>query len=146
MIRYALICDKDHAFDSWFQSADAFDKLHHAGLVSCAVCGGAQVRKSVMAPRIGKTSDTKTDVAPVDRPLSAPASTAEQAFKELREKVEANSEDVGENFASEARKIHNGEAPERAIRGEAKLQDAKALIEDGVPVTPLPFMPKGKTN
>lgn len=146
MIRYALICDKDHAFDSWFQSADAFDKLHLAGLVSCAVCGSAQVRKSVMAPRIGKTSDTKTDVAPVDRPLSAPASTAEQAFKELRENVEANSEDVGENFVSEARKIHNGEAPERAIRGEAKLQDAKALIEDGVPVTPLPFMPKGKTN
>ncbi len=146
MIRYALICDKDHRFESWFQSADAFDKLHQAGHIGCAVCGSAEVRKSVMAPRIGKTSDTKTDVANPDRPLSGPASTAEQAVKELREKIEASSEDVGTNFASEARKIHNGEAPDRAIRGEAKLQDAKALIDDGVPVTPLPFMPKGKTN
>ena len=146
MIRYALICDQGHAFDSWFQSADAFDTLHKAGHISCAVCGSGDVRKSVMAPRIGKTSDTKTDVATPDRPLSGPASPAEQAMTALREKVEASSEDVGTNFADEARKIHNGEAPDRAIRGEAKLQDAKALIEDGVPVTPLPFMPKGKTN
>lgn len=146
MICYALICKQDHAFDSWFQSADAFDKLHQAGHLSCAVCGSGDVRKSVMAPRIGRASDTKTDVARPDRPLSAPASTAEQAFKELREKIEANSEDVGTNFVDEARKIHNGEAPDRAIRGEAKLKDAKALIEEGVPVTPLPFLPKGKTN
>ncbi len=146
MIRYALICDEDHAFDSWFQSADAFDALQKAGHISCAVCGSGEVRKSVMAPRIGKASDTKTDVATRDRPLSAPASPVEQAMTALREKVEASSEDVGKNFAAEARKIHNGEAPERAIRGEAKLQDARALIEDGVPVTPLPFMAKGKSN
>lgn len=141
MIRYALTCDHDHQFDSWFQSADAFDKLLAGAMVCCAVCNSTKVRKSVMAPRIGKAADTKTD-----RPLSAPASTAEQAFKELRDKVEANSEHVGTDFAKEARKIHNGEAPERAIYGEAKPREAKALIEDGVPVLPLPFMPKGKTN
>lgn len=145
MIRYSLICEKDHQFDSWFQSADAFDKLQSAAMVTCAVCGGTDVRKSVMAPRIGKATDT--NVAKVeDRPLSAPASTAEQAFKELREKVEANSEDVGENFAKEARKIHEGETPERSIYGQAKPDEAKALIEDGVPVMPLPFMPPRKTN
>ncbi len=141
MIRYSLICDKEHQFDSWFQSADAFDKLLSASMVTCAVCGGTDVRKSVMAPRIGKATDTN-----VDRPLSAPASTAEQAFKELREKVEANSEDVGTNFAAEARKIHEGETPERSIYGQAKPDEAKALIEDGVPVMPLPFMPPRKTN
>lgn len=149
MIRYSLTCDHDHRFESWFQSADAFDKLLASGMVCCAVCGSSDVRKSIMAPRIGKSAEAEPQTAPVpepQRPLSAPASTAEQAFRELREKVEANSEDVGANFASEARKIHNGEAPERAIYGEAKLQDAKSLIEDGVPVMPLPFMPSRKTN
>ncbi|MCY4336550.1 MAG: DUF1178 family protein [Litoreibacter sp.] len=148
MIRYSLTCDKDHRFESWFQSADAFDKLLAGGMISCAVCGSTDVRKSIMAPRIGKSGNTETAIVPaeVERPLSAPASTAEQALKELREKIETNSEDVGHNFAAEARKIHNGEAPERPIYGEAKLQDAKSLIEDGVPVMPLPFMPSRKTN
>ena len=67
-------------------------------------------------------------------------------MKELRENVEANSEDVGSNFAKEARAMHDGTAPERSIYGEAKIEDAKALIEDGVPVVPLPFGPNRKTN
>lgn len=147
MIRYSLSCANDHQFESWFKSADAFDTLLAASMVTCAVCGGSEVRKSIMAPRIGKASDTDTAPVPVpDRPLSAPATTAEQAFKELREKVEATSEDVGKDFAAEARKMHNGETPERAIYGEAKIQDAKALIDEGVPVLPLPFMPSRKTN
>ncbi|MEM9583471.1 MAG: DUF1178 family protein [Pseudomonadota bacterium] len=144
MIQYALTCENDHHFDSWFQSGEAFDKLHSASMVTCAICGSSDVRKSIMAPRIGKSAEGPVPAA--DRPLSAPATTAEQAFKELREKVEANSEDVGKNFAKEARKMHNGEAPERAIYGEAKPQEAKALIEEGVPVVPLPFMPSRKTN
>ncbi|MEP3346934.1 MAG: DUF1178 family protein [Litoreibacter sp.] len=138
MIRYALSCVKDHSFDSWFQSADAFDKLHAAGMVSCAVCGTTEVQKSIMAPRV-RTSDT-------EKPLSAPASPAEQAVKELREQVEANSENVGDNFVTEARAMHDGSAPERSIYGQAKIEDAKALVEDGVPVVPLPFGPNRKTN
>ena len=140
MIKYALTCANDHSFESWFQSADAFDTLHARGLVSCAVCGVSEVSKSVMAPRIGKSTEEP------DRPLSAPASTAEQAVREMRAQIEANSEHVGRNFASEARAMHNGEVPERSIYGEAKLQDAKALIEDGIPVAPLPFMPTRKSN
>ncbi|WP_298257719.1 DUF1178 family protein [uncultured Litoreibacter sp.] len=138
MIRYALSCAKDHSFDSWFQSADAFDKLKAAGMVTCAICGSGDVQKSIMAPPVRTSSK--------DAPLSAPSSPAEQALKELREKVEATSEDVGENFASEARAMHDGTAPERSIFGEAKIEDAKALIEDGVPVVPLPFGPNRKTN
>jgi len=141
MIRYALTCEDDHQFESWFKSAEAFDTLLASSMVTCAVCGSAAVRKSIMAPRIGKVSDTATD-----RPLATPASDAEQAIKALREKVEATSEHVGANFATEARKMHEGEAPERAIYGEAKLQDAKALIDDGIPVMPLPFSPTRKTN
>lgn len=141
MIRYALTCEHDHQFESWFQSVDAFDKLVASGMATCAVCGSTDVRKSIMAPRIGKTSETNTD-----RPLSAPASMAEQAFKELKAQVEANSENVGRDFADEARKIHHGEAPERPIYGEAKIGEAKALIDDGVPVVPLPFASTRKTN
>ncbi|RLJ60612.1 hypothetical protein BCF46_0815 [Litoreibacter meonggei] len=137
MIRYALTCAKDHSFDSWFQSADAFDKLLSSGMITCAVCGTQEVKKSIMAPRV-RTSE--------DKPLSAPASPAEQALKELRAKVEANSEHVGTNFAKEARAMHDGTAPERSIYGEAKIEDAKALVEDGVPVVPLPFGPSRKNN
>ncbi len=81
-----------------------------------------------------------------DRPLSKPASAAEQAIAELRRKIEESSDYVGMNFASEARAIHQGEAPERPIYGEAKMDEARALIEEGVPVAPLPFMPNRKTN
>lgn len=141
MIKYALKCSNDHSFESWFQSADAFDTLHRRGLVNCSVCGTGDVSKSVMAPRIGKSDD-----AAEERPLSAPATPAEQAVREMRAHLEANSENVGKNFAYEARAIHNGDAPERSIYGEAKLQDAKKLIDDGIPVAPLPFVGPRKSN
>ncbi|MCV2880564.1 DUF1178 family protein [Actibacterium sp. XHP0104] len=141
MIRYALNCDKGHSFDSWFQSADAFDKLLAAGMVSCAVCGGTEVTKGLMAPRLSQSRDDTPD-----RPLSAPASPAEQALAELRRKIEENSDYVGDNFADEARRIHSGDAPERVIHGEARLDEARALIEEGVPIAPLPFMSGRKTN
>lgn len=137
MIRYALICDQKHSFESWFQSADAYDLLEQSGHLSCAVCGSSAVSKSIMAPKVNTT-----DIAP----LSAPASPAEQALKDLRENIEANSEDVGKNFASEARAMHEGTTPERAIYGEAKISEAKSLVEDGIPVVPLPFAPKRKSN
>lgn len=78
--------------------------------------------------------------------LTAPASKAENALNELKKKIEANSEYVGEGFAAEARAIHDGDAPERSIYGEANGDEARALIDDGVPVAPLPFMPTRKTN
>jgi hypothetical protein len=160
MINYTLKCANDHRFDSWFQSAEAFDKLKSAGMVSCAVCGDTSVDKAMMAPRVRparsaaaprqETSPTAAETAtpptPAPGPLSAPASPAEQALKELRDHVQANSDYVGKDFASEARAMHDGDAPERAIYGEAKPEEAKALIEDGVPVAPLPFNIGRKTN
>ncbi|MFK5997103.1 MAG: DUF1178 family protein [Rhodobacterales bacterium] len=143
MIHYRLKCEKDHLFESWFQSADAFEKLLHAGMISCSVCGTLGVEKAVMAPQV--RVDRKNPPKPAG-PLSAPASPAEQALAEMRKKIEANSENVGKNFAAEARAIHHGDAPERSIYGEAKLEDAKALVADGITVTPLPWGDKNKTN
>ena len=154
MIQFNLKCDRDHRFDSWFQSGEAFDKLKAAGMVVCAICGSTEVQKSLMAPRVRPASkaaspvDTETPARQsADVPsLRKQASDTERALAELRRKVEENSEYVGMNFASEARAMHDGDSPERAIYGEAKPDEAKKLIEDGVPVLPLPFVPGRKTN
>ena len=151
MIQFTLKCDQDHRFDSWFQSASAFDKLHAAGMVACAVCGSTHVEKALMAPSV-RDSRRKTPQAaeapdtPRPRPLSAPATTAEQALADLKRHVEKNSEYVGLNFAREARQMHEGSAPERSIYGEARPEEARKLIEDGVPIAPLPFLPNRKSN
>ena len=119
-------------------------------MVGCSVCGDTSVEKAIMAPRVrparSAASTTKEIEAPKEGPLSAPASPAEQAMRDLKKKIEDNSDYVGSNFATEARAMHEGDAPERAIYGEAKIEEAKSLIEDGVPVTPLPFMPGRKSN
>jgi hypothetical protein len=141
MIRYALRCDRDHRFDAWFASGAEYDRLKAAGHVTCVVCGGAGVEKDLMAPGVGSGSTAGDDAAP----LSRPASPAEQALAELRRKVEASSENVGRDFAREARRIHEGQAPERSIIGEARPSEARALIEDGIPVAPLPWGAR-KTN
>ena len=143
MIQYSLKCENDHSFDSWFASADAYDKLAENGMVSCAVCGSTKVSKAIMAPRVRTTKGKEAPVAPT---LPTEKSAAEQAMAEMRAQVEQNSEYVGTNFATEARSMHLGDAPERAIYGEAKPEEAKSLIEDGIPVTPLPFMPTRKSN
>ena len=143
MIQYSLKCENDHGFDSWFASADAYDKLADNGMVSCAVCGSTKVSKAIMAPRV---RTTKGKEAPAAQTLPTEKSAAEQAMAEIRAQVEQNSEYVGTNFATEARSMHLGDAPERAIYGEAKPEEAKSLIEDGIPVTPLPFMPTRKSN
>ena len=143
MIQYSLKCENDHSFDSWFASADAYDKLADNGMVSCAVCGSTKVSKAIMAPRVRTTKGKEAPVAPT---LPTEKSAAEQAMAEMRAQVEQNSEYVGTNFATEARSMHLGDAPERAIYGEAKPEEAKSLIEDGIPVAPLPFMPTRKSN
>jgi hypothetical protein len=142
MIRYAIKCSSDHSFDSWFQSAAAYEALISAGRVTCPICGSTKVEKGLMAPAV-RLSDAP---AAADRPLDAPGTDVEAALAALRRQIEANSDYVGLNFAAEARRIHAGDAPERRIYGEARADEARALIEDGVPVAPLPFVPGRKTN
>ncbi|SFD93057.1 DUF1178 family protein [Roseivivax sediminis] len=150
MIRYTLRCARGHEFDSWFGSAAAYDALAAAGHLGCAVCGSAEVGKSVMAPRLG--GDARDAAAPdtgpqeAQRPLSAAPTPRERALADLRRHIEATSEDVGRNFVHEARAMHLGDAPDRPIRGEATFEEARGLAEDGIPVAPLPFRPDRKSN
>jgi len=141
MIRYSLTCENDHRFDSWFQSSAAYETLRDGGHLSCTTCGSASVRRALMAPRLsqGGTSDAPPAV-------TAPPNPMEQALAALRKQIEDNSDYVGLSFAKQARDMHEGLAPHRPIYGEAKPEEAKSLIEDGVPVAPLPFVPKRRTN
>jgi len=132
MIRYNLKCARAHEFEAWFRSSAAYDEQRRAGQVACAVCGATEVEKAVMAPALKG-----------DRPepgLTKPASPAEAVLSEMRRKVEATSDYVGREFAAEARRIHDGEGDKRAIWGEASLDDARALKDDGIPVAPIPWM------
>ena len=143
MVRYSLKCAEGHAFESWFASAGAFDDLAARGLLACAACGSAKVEKGLMAPAVA-SRDQKT-------PLTKPRGPREEALAKMRRQVEEGSDYVGLRFAAEARAQHEraqaGEAgPERPIWGEAKPDEARALLEDGIPVAPLPFMPRRSTN
>jgi len=134
MIRFHLKCREGHEFESWFQSNAAFDKLVSSSMVTCTVCGSSEVSKSMMAPAVSTSSEI-TAPKPDDGALAA-----------FRAKVEAESDYVGKGFAKEARDMHDGLIPERPIYGEANLKEAKKLVDDGVPVMPLPFVPRKKAN
>ncbi len=134
MIRYNLKCARAHEFEAWFRSSAAYDEQRKVGHVVCAVCGSTEIEKAVMAPAL---------MAPAASPepsLSKPASPTEAALTALRRKIETTSDYVGREFATEARRIHDGAADERAIWGEASLDDARALKDDGIPVAPIPWM------
>lgn len=146
MIRYTLRCSEGHAFESWFQSAASFDGLKASGMLQCPDCGRTEVEKSLMAPQVRPARKATTPPATEAGALSAPQDDRERALAALRAHVEANSDYVGLNFVAEARAMHEGEAPARSIHGEARLDEAKKLVEDGVPVAPLPFLPRSKTN
>lgn len=135
MIRYALRCDNGHDFDSWFQSSEAFDALQHRRALHCPDCDSTAVGKAPMAPRVA-----------VGTEAPAPRDRRQAVLAALRRHVEENSDYVGEDFAAEARAIHEGRAPDRLIHGEANPEEARALIADGVPVAPLPFVPARKVN
>lgn len=136
MIRYTLTCKDAHRFESWFQSGEAFETLKSSSMVNCPECGSTDINKELMAPAVQK--DTMSV-----RPL---AESTEHPLEKMRKEVEKNADYVGKDFATEARAIHDGDKPERAIYGEANPKEAKKLLEDGVPVMPLPFMSRKQTN
>ena len=143
MIRYSLRCTKAHDFESWFQSASGYDALLAAGQIACPICGDRGIEKTLMAPAVRPARAAGGANTPS---LTEPQSDVEAALAEMRRQVEANSEYVGLNFVAEARRMHEGSIDPRAIYGEAKAEEARALIEDGIPVAPLPFMPARKAN
>lgn len=148
MIRYSLVCADGHEFESWFASSSAYDTLEAQGHLSCVVCGSSKVEKSLMAPAIGRKSNQAADQHDRPVPEGAGGGDGGEALKAARElaafmekmrsHVEANAEYVGDSFADEARAIHNKEAEMRQIYGEATLEEARDLMEEGVDVAPLP--------
>jgi hypothetical protein len=147
MIRYSLICEAGHGFESWFPSSDSYDTQVARGLVTCPVCDSAQVSKALMVPSVART-DRDRPSAPVparpDAPVTVIAEPERQLramLRALREHVVAHSEHVGARFPEEARKIHYGEAEERSIYGEASPAEARALVEEGIEVAAIPILP-----
>ncbi len=150
MIKYALQCERAHGFESWFPDSAGYEKQRKRGLIDCPVCGSTKIDKQIMAPNVRLGSAIEAHPS-----ASAPAAATDPAFvmaseqaqklramiRELHAHVAANTEDVGARFAEEARKIHNGEADDRAIRGRASLEEAMELHEEGIGVLPLPPLP-----
>ena len=141
MIKYTLQCSNFHQFDSWFSSSEAFDKLKASKLLSCELCGDTSVSKSVMAPSVKTKKDEVIKGALLQNTLKE-----NNLIKELRKKVEKSCEYVGDKFAEEARAMHDGESPERSIYGKTTKQEAKLLLEEGIPVMPLPWHDKRNSN
>jgi hypothetical protein len=156
MIKYALICEADHEFESWFPDSASYDKQVKRGLVTCPVCDSAKISKAIMAPNVARKDKDRVIAADNDDTPSVPATPAPQnialldeqqqqlrgMIRELHEKIVANTDDVGENFPEEARKMHEGETPARSIRGKASFEEARELLEDGIPVLPIPDLPE----
>ena len=144
MIKYALACEQAHEFESWFPSSEAFETQRKRGFVTCPFCNSAKVEKQIMAPSVARTDKALTAPAPEAQPvaiLSEKERELRAALRALREHVMKNAEDVGKDFVEEARKMHYGETEERSIYGEADLAEARALLEEGIDVLPLPVVP-----
>ena len=160
MIRYSLVCDKGHDFESWFQNSAAFDKQAKRGLVTCPLCGSAKVEKAIMAPKLvrgGRKAESQP--APASPPpgqaptvasnepnapvamMSPQEQELRKKLKELREHLVRNADYVGGRFPEEARKMHYGEIEHRSIYGEASPEDAQELYEEGIEFHPLPVLP-----
>ena len=164
MIRYTLVCDNGHDFESWFPSSASYDAQAARGLVTCPICDSARVGKAMMAPSVARTdrdrpapvpasdaspkSEAKPDPAPAPAAPEAPVPMLAEPERQMRAMLRAfrahvtrSAEHVGPRFADEARAMHCGDAPTRAIYGEASAEDARALIDEGIEVAPLPPAP-----
>lgn len=158
MIRYALTCDNDHRFESWFRNSEAFDTLSSSSNVSCPHCGSTAVSKALMAPSVGKevVQHRQPTVTPAQGPAEmqpgeAPANSqavmaqAEQLrrmLQAMRRKVEESCDYVGGEFAEEARRIHYGESEQRGIYGETSKEEAEALADEGIDFGRIPWVPR----
>lgn len=159
MIRYALLCRRDHAFEAWFRDSEAYDVQRRGGHVSCPNCGDLDVRKAVMAPAVRRSAARRAGEASAPAPAGPPGpvpaggagapvpGTDEQfqrlrnALREIHARLKRDAVDVGAAFPDEARAIHEGAAPERAIYGTATETEVRGLVEDGIGIMPIPALP-----
>lgn len=138
MIRYDLVCPKGHGFDGWFRDSAAFDRQQKKGQLACPVCGSEKIEKQLMTPGIPAKSNKSDGVAQVDPKVRE----LMEAMREMRRKVESEATYVGGAFAEEARRMHYEESEMKAIYGEATFEEAKALLEEGISIAPLPRLPE----
>ena len=167
MKKFALICENSHEFEGWFANSDAVADQAAKGLIDCPYCGSLEVKKQLSAPNLStpktkariaeKAVQTASDTRIEDKkPVSAPAAVMpagnpagaaayhmalRMAVQQLRQTVESQFTNVGDKFAEEARKIHNGEAEENNIYGTCTKQETDELLEEGVEIMPLPDLP-----
>ncbi|MGB1473456.1 MAG: DUF1178 family protein, partial [Candidatus Puniceispirillaceae bacterium] len=167
MKKFALKCENSHEFEGWFASADAVVEQASKGLIDCPYCGSLEVKKQLSAPNLStpktkariaqKAVQTAPDTKIEDKkPVSAPSAVMpagnsagaaayhtalRMAVQQLRKTVESQFTNVGDKFAEEARKIHNGEAEENNIYGTCTRQETEELLEEGVEIMPLPDLP-----
>ena len=164
MIKYQLICDKSHEFEGWFGGSAAFESQQESGLLTCPVCGSADVRRALMAPNLASPKTRKTDLAeqqPSAQPEPQPQPQAPQQasaalppaaarkmqelmseMRALQTKIREECRDVGNDFANEARKIHYGEVEPEGIYGQATAEEREALDEEGIEIMDMPWLPK----
>lgn len=140
MIRFGLICEKEHEFEAWFRNSDDFEAQQKKQLVVCPVCGSHKVDKALMAPAIASNRGKER----VALAMSEEQKKALAQLREISRKVRENADYVGPKFAEEARKIHFGEVEPRGIYGEATPEEARSLAEDGVEFMPLPTFPEDR--
>jgi hypothetical protein len=138
VIHYSLICENEHKFDGWFRNAEAYERQHESGIVTCPVCTSNKVDKALMAPSVSRASSEKVSLS-IGHPEQQQLRAAMQA---LRDKVVSEADYVGDKFAEEARKIHFKEVDARGIYGEATREEVTGLIEEGVDFMPLPHVPE----
>lgn len=137
-----LLCSLDHTFEGWFASEGDFHSQQARGLVQCPMCGDSQVRKGVSAPRLNLSTGASTSreaaaTAPAPVPPEGVSAAFQATWLAVARRVMAQTEDVGDRFASEARRMHYGETEERGIRGQATPQETAELLDEGIAVLPL---------
>ncbi|WP_375786399.1 DUF1178 family protein [Bradyrhizobium sp. Pha-3] len=155
MIRYTLRCERGHQFESWFQSSAAYETQERRHLIDCPSCGSDKIERAIMAPQIvskkGRERAQPAPAAPVEAPptestslMMAQERELRSKLKELRDHIVKNADNVGDRFPNEARKMHYGDIEHRPIYGEASPEEARALIDEGVEVSPLPTLPEDR--
>jgi len=143
MIRYDILCEAEHRFDGWFASSGGFDDQVARNLVQCPVCGSHKVTKALMTPGVPAKANRNNEPVPaLHAPLDPKAKAMAEMVRKLRSHVEENADYVGDKFAEAARRIHYGEEEQRGIYGEATIDEARELHDEGVEVLPLPKLPE----
>jgi hypothetical protein len=141
MIVFDLKCSNEHEFEIWFPSSDAFERQRKAKKIECPVCGDTKVDKALMAPSVAGAKKGNEKAVHLSPKAKKQMGQYISALREIRDHVEKNSDNVGKKFPEEARKIHYGEAEERSIYGEATVEEAEELSEEGIEVQQIPWLP-----